>query len=106
MAAAPVATSNGTCRHPPYYGLRWDWSWASADASSKGHYFRHVMAKPGTVHVTRPYLSLATAAFCVTVSIASQAEGDRRVLCGDLHWNEKPAASDRSVDTVLRSKQG
>lgn len=64
------------------------------------------MAKPGTVHVTRPYLSLATAAFCVTVSIASQAEGDRRVLCGDLHWNEKPAASDRSVDTVLRSKQG
>jgi len=73
---------------------------------SKRHYFRHAMAKPGTVHVTRPYLSLATAALCVTVSIAIQAEGGRRVLCGDLHWNEKPAASDRSIDTVLRSKQG
>jgi hypothetical protein len=73
---------------------------------SKRHYFRHAMAKPGTVHVTRPYLSLATAALCVTVSIAIQAEGGRRVLGGDLHWNERPAAGDRSIDTVLRSKQG
>lgn len=68
------------------------------------HYFRHAVARPDAVHVTRPYLSISTAQLCVTVSIAIQSGAERRVLCGDIRWDEKPATSDRSIDTVLRNQ--
>jgi EAL domain-containing protein (putative c-di-GMP-specific phosphodiesterase class I) len=65
------------------------------------HYFRQAMAQPGSAHVTRPYLSVATATLCVTVSVAIEIGGDWHVLCGDIKWNEKPAAGDRSIDSML-----
>lgn len=65
------------------------------------HYFRQALAQPGSVHITRPYLSASTAALCITVSIAVEVAGEWHVLCGDIKWNEKPASSDRSIDRVL-----
>jgi hypothetical protein len=44
------------------------------------------MDTPGRVYVTRPYLCISSAVLCVTVSISFQAEGQRRVLCGDVIW--------------------
>jgi hypothetical protein len=55
---------------------------------SRRHYFRRAISRPDKVQVTRPYLSAATATQCITVSIAFKIRGERRVLCGDLRWDE------------------
>jgi EAL domain-containing protein (putative c-di-GMP-specific phosphodiesterase class I) len=55
---------------------------------SRRHYFRRAISRPDKVQVTRPYLSAATATTCITVSIAFKIRGERRVLCGDLRWDE------------------
>jgi EAL domain-containing protein (putative c-di-GMP-specific phosphodiesterase class I) len=56
---------------------------------SRRHYFRRATTHPGTVQVTRPYLSIASAAPCITVSIAFRTQdGDLRVLCGDMRRDE------------------
>lgn len=60
---------------------------AGADWSRR-HYFRRAISRPDKVQVTRPYLSAATATPCITVSIAFKVRGERRVLCGDLRWDE------------------
>jgi EAL domain-containing protein (putative c-di-GMP-specific phosphodiesterase class I) len=75
----------------------------NADGANWGrrHYFRRAIGRPDTVHVTRPYLSIATAALCVTVSVAYTFEGQLLVLCGDMLWNEKLSAGERTIDTVL-----
>lgn len=39
---------------------------------------------------------------CVTVSIAVKVGTEVRVLCGDIRWNEKFSASDKTVDTAIR----
>lgn len=57
---------------------------------SRRHYFRRAIACPGRVQVTRPYLSVASATPCVTVSIAfSTSGGELRVLCGDVRRDEE-----------------
>lgn len=55
---------------------------------SRRHYFRRAISRPEKVQVTRPYLSAATATPCITVSIAFKIRGERRVLCGDIRWDE------------------
>ncbi|MGE0370571.1 MAG: EAL domain-containing protein, partial [Gammaproteobacteria bacterium] len=55
---------------------------------SRRHYFRRAISRPDKVQVTRPYLSAATATPCITISIAFKVRGERRVLCGDLRWDE------------------
>jgi hypothetical protein len=50
-------------------------------------YFRRAMSHPDRVQVTRPYLSIATAALCVTLSVAFRKGGGLLVLCGDVRWD-------------------
>jgi hypothetical protein len=57
---------------------------------SRRHYFRRAIAWPGRVQITRPYLSVASATPCVTVSIAFRTNGgELRVLCGDVRRDEE-----------------
>jgi len=56
---------------------------------SRRHYFRRAIVRPDKVQVTRPYLSAATATSCITVSIAFKIRSERRVLCGDVRWDEQ-----------------
>jgi EAL domain-containing protein (putative c-di-GMP-specific phosphodiesterase class I) len=60
---------------------------------ARRHYFRRALLQPG-VHMTRPYLSVATANLCVTVSTSIRTPAGRFVLCGDVQWNDKVSASD------------
>jgi EAL domain-containing protein (putative c-di-GMP-specific phosphodiesterase class I) len=73
---------------------------------ARRHYFRRAIARPDQVHLTRPYLSLATAALCVTVSISIRVGDELSVLCGDIAWNEKMSSGDRSIDTALPTLPG
>jgi hypothetical protein len=56
---------------------------------SRRFYFRRALEQPGRVQVTRPYLSVAGASQCVTVSIGSLIDGEMRVLCGDIAWRDR-----------------
>ena len=56
---------------------------------SRRFYFRRALEHPGKVQVTRPYLSIAGANQCVTVSIGSLVNGEMRVLCGDVNWRDR-----------------
>ena len=56
---------------------------------SRRFYFRRALEHPGKVQVTRPYLSIAGANQCITVSIGSLVDGEMRVLCGDVNWRDR-----------------
>jgi hypothetical protein len=56
---------------------------------SRRFYFRRALEHPGKVQVTRPYLSIAGANQCITVSIGSLVHGEMRVLCGDVSWRDR-----------------
>lgn len=58
---------------------------------SRRFYFRRALEHPGKVQVTRPYLSIAGANQCITVSIGSLVDGEMRVLCGDVSWRDRGA---------------
>lgn len=47
-------------------------------------YLQRALHKPGEVHLTRPYLSVATGRLCVTLSIAYRYRQSTRVLCYDV----------------------
>ncbi|HEY4157411.1 MAG TPA: EAL domain-containing protein [Polyangiaceae bacterium] len=49
-------------------------------------YFRRAIAQPGSVQVSRPYLSIADGRSCITFSIAIPETRGVRVLCADLDW--------------------
>ncbi len=52
---------------------------------SRRPYFRRAIEHPGRVQISRPYLSLATAKSCVTLSIQLRSpDGQLLVLCGDV----------------------
>lgn len=53
---------------------------------SRRPYFRRAIEHPGEVQVTRPYLSIASATLCVTVSVCFRRDGGRYVICGDIAW--------------------
>ncbi len=55
---------------------------------SRRHYFRKAMAQPEHVQITRPYLSIIGATMCITLSIALRSNGQTRVFCCDLSWEE------------------
>jgi len=65
---------------------------------SRRHYFRRAITKPEKVHVTRPYLSVTRATPCLTTSIAFKLDGELRVLCGDLGWDDRHSAIDRTIE--------
>lgn len=59
----------------------------SADARwARRPYFRRAVDEPGTLQVTRPYLSLYGAHMCVTLSVAVAAGSELRVICMDVDW--------------------
>ena len=68
---------------------------------ARRHYFRRALSQPG-VHMTRPYLSVATARLCVTVSTSIRTAAGRFVLCGDVQWSEKMSGGDRSLERFLK----
>lgn len=47
-------------------------------------YFRRAIHEPGVVQTTRPYLSIAGASMCVTLSVAVSTAQGPQVLCCDL----------------------
>ncbi len=56
---------------------------------SRRHYFRRALEHPGRVQVSRPYLSLAGARPCVTLSMCLRANQETLVLCGDVTWDSE-----------------
>ena len=58
---------------------------------SRRYYFRRAHDRPGTVQVTRPYLSNTGANQCITVSIGTRLNGEMLVLCGDVNWHDRAA---------------
>jgi hypothetical protein len=55
---------------------------------SRRPYFRRAIGNPGEVQISRPYLSLAGANMCVTLSVMVNTGQHAQVLCCDLDWNE------------------
>lgn len=53
---------------------------------SRRHYFRRAVNRPGQVQSTRPYLSIAGANMCITLSVALRRADRLVVLCCDLDW--------------------
>jgi EAL domain-containing protein (putative c-di-GMP-specific phosphodiesterase class I) len=93
-ALAPSASAAADPRFAPIAddsGANW----------ARRHYFRRALSQPG-VHMTRPYLSVATAKLCVTVSTSIRTAAGRFVLCGDIQWNDKLSGGDRSLERVLK----
>jgi EAL domain-containing protein (putative c-di-GMP-specific phosphodiesterase class I) len=50
-------------------------------------YFQSAMHNPGHVQISTPYLSLAGAYLCVTLSIAIHVDGGLHVFCCDVNWD-------------------
>ncbi len=57
---------------------------AGCDWSGR-HYFRRAVTAPGTVQITRPYLSITGAHMTTTLSLAVQRDGVPYVVCCDLY---------------------
>ncbi|HUX91283.1 MAG TPA: EAL domain-containing protein [Gallionellaceae bacterium] len=55
---------------------------------SRRPYFRRAIGNPGEVQISRPYLSIAGANMCVTLSLMINTGPSIQVLCCDLDWNE------------------
>lgn len=55
---------------------------------SRRPYFRRAISNPGEVQISRPYLSIAGANMCVTLSLMLNSGQSKQVLCCDLDWNE------------------
>jgi len=49
-------------------------------------YFRRAMAAPGSIQVSRPYLSVTGPKLCLTLSLACEVEGKMYVICADLDY--------------------
>ncbi|MCB5188604.1 EAL domain-containing protein [Methylobacillus caricis] len=55
-------------------------------------YLRRALQNPGSLQMTRPYLSIATGQLCVTLSMAVVLDGKIAVLCFDIQWSEEMIA--------------
>ncbi|MCB5190489.1 EAL domain-containing protein [Methylobacillus arboreus] len=53
---------------------------------SRRPYLRRALQNPGSLQMTRPYLSIATGKLCVTLSVAIVLHGQISVLCFDFNW--------------------
>ncbi len=58
-----------------------------ANWARKPYHYRAI-SHPGELQISRPYLSVANSGFCITLSASFQAEGQTRVLCCDLEWQD------------------
>ena len=58
-------------------------------------YFKNAVEHPGVVQITKPYLSINGAHFCVTLSIAVLIRDVLKILCADIDWQR--AAQRESV---------
>lgn len=77
-------------RHPPQVDPRYTPLFNAEGANwSRRYYFRRALDHPGKVQVTRPYLSIAGANQCITVSIGLRLNGETMVLCGDVNWRDR-----------------
>ncbi|GAB7564687.1 EAL domain-containing protein [Methylobacillus methanolivorans] len=52
-------------------------------------YLRRALQNPGSLQMTRPYLSIATGKLCVTLSMAVVLHGEISVLCFDFNWSDE-----------------
>lgn len=52
------------------------------------HYHHRALAQPNKLNITRPYLSIAGAETCITVSQLVVIKNKKFVLCCDLAWGE------------------
>ena len=55
---------------------------------SHKHYHHRAISSPGTLQMTRPYLSIAGSHMCITISKAVEIDGELFVLCCDLDWKD------------------
>ena len=53
---------------------------------SQKHYHYRALANPNEINISRPYLSVAGAEMCVTVSKVVMIDHAKYVLCCDLAW--------------------
>ena len=56
---------------------------------SRRFYFRRALQRPGTVQLSRPYLSMTDASQRVTLSISVDTLDGTRVLCADVAWVDR-----------------
>jgi len=77
--SAPDRKAHGDPRHQPLgavSGANW----------MHRHYFRRALSNPGTVQLSRPYLSLTDPRMCLTLSRAVRRGDAMVVLCCDLEY--------------------
>lgn len=62
----------------------------SADNANWSHKHYHFLAilNPYVIQTSRPYLSIAGASLCITVSLAIVIDQQVYVLCCDLDWQD------------------
>ncbi len=51
-------------------------------------YYRRAIQNPDKVQVSKPYLSLRDAQYCITLSITMEISNDIYVLCADINWDQ------------------
>ena len=56
---------------------------------SHRHYHHRALQNPGTIQISRPYLSVAGSHMCVTLSQAIQIDNKTLVFCADIDWNDE-----------------
>lgn len=59
---------------------------------SHRHYHHRALQHPGTIQISRPYLSVAGSHMCVTISQAIELDDKLLVFCADLDWNDEEMA--------------
>lgn len=65
----------------------------ASDANwSRKPYHYQALAHPSMLQVSRPYLSVANACLCVTLSVAVSLAQGERVLCCDINWEAEREA--------------
>ncbi len=88
---SPFSASTETMEFSPF---------ASSEGANwfRRPYFRRAVSRPGTLQISRPYLSVRDATRCVTLSMGLHIAGDLRVLCLDLDFDpDDDAPSSRSI---------
>lgn len=86
----------GGSLYSPHYSNRLDLRYAPLLAGdnanwSHRHYHYRALHQPGRVQISRPYLSVAGAHMCLTVSSSVDINGKRHVYCCDLDWPDEDA---------------
>jgi hypothetical protein len=62
---------------------------AGAYWAHKPYHYRALL-QPGEIQISRPYLSVTSASFCITLSRTFELNGRRQVFCCDVAWQDWP----------------